>query len=357
MLSDMSHVKAISMEDYKIAKIPTEAEKTFASKYLPQTFVGHQWLWNAEVDGSRMLDEIRKVAIRIDAGYCGMMLLPLMTRLTEIRAKRNILADMFKQQKLLHAVDEVSAEQLAELDDKTNMDILAFEKRMQVHDYVRGWLNKNWVEDNWVELANRLAPLQFIAKNMIPIPDKDYRIGKCEVTQALWEAVMGRNPLDDKEEWRGWSRPVGNVSWNDCQEFLQKLNAMPEVKASGLFYRLPTADEWEYACRAGATGDYCKLLDGAEVNKSTLNEVAWFNLNCSMTHPVGQKKPNAFGLCDMHGNVEEWTQTSSDGCHICCGGCWTDWAVSCKSSNRQRASPSCRNPNLGFRLCASGKAE
>ena len=87
---------------------------------------------------------------------------------------------------------------------------------------------------------------------MLPIPSKDYRMGKFSVTQAQWEAVMGDNP----SYFKGADRPVECVSWDDCQEFLEKLNALPAARKSGIRFRLPEEDEWEYACRAGATGNY-----------------------------------------------------------------------------------------------------
>ncbi|HEY7545724.1 MAG TPA: bifunctional serine/threonine-protein kinase/formylglycine-generating enzyme family protein, partial [Blastocatellia bacterium] len=118
---------------------------------------------------------------------------------------------------------------------------------------------------------------------------RPFEMGKYEVTQAQWEAVMGNNPSNFK----GANLPVENVSWNDAQEFIQKLNA----RNDGYVYRLPTEAEWEYACRAGSTGDYAGNLD----------EMAWHGSNsASKTHSVGQKKPNAWGLHDMHGNVWEW---------------------------------------------------
>jgi formylglycine-generating enzyme required for sulfatase activity len=111
-----------------------------------------------------------------------------------------------------------------------------------------------------------------------------------EVTQAQWQAVMGTNPSDFK----GPDRPVEVVSWDDIQEFLKKLNA----REKDTRYRLPTEAEWEYACRAGG-----KEPDVA----SNLGEVAWMRGKLE-THPVGQKKPNAWGLYDMRGNVSEWVQ-------------------------------------------------
>ena len=178
--------------------------------------------------------------------------------------------------------------------------------------------------------------------------------GKTEVTQAQWEAVMGENPSKFKNP----DNPVEQVSWDDCQEFLEKLNALPSVKKSGLMFRLPTEEEWEFACRAGATGDYCKLANGTEITADTLDQVAWFGDNSDeKTHPVGQKKPNAFGLYDMHGNVLEWTSTAVGVNRVGRGGCWSYSARNCESSFRRWGSPSIRNDFLGFRLCASGRAD
>ena len=117
---------------------------------------------------------------------------------------------------------------------------------------------------------------------------KGFEMGKYEVTQAQWEAVMGSNPSDNK----GPKNPVDNVSKDDIHAFLDKLNAQNE----GYKYRLPTEAEWEYAARAGAP----------DPPKASLSEYAWFNDNSGDTsHPVGLKKPNAWGLYDMLGNVRE----------------------------------------------------
>ena len=199
--------------------------------------------------------------------------------------------------------------------------------------------------------------IRALEKTMVAIPGKNYRVCKYEVTQALWRHVMGHNSSCFKGDYL----PVNSVSWEDCQEFLTKLNAMPEVKASGIVYRLPTADEWEYACRAGATGKYCKFADGTEITKETLGEVAWFDVysgkdTLSVDDPrsVGRKKSNAFGLYDMLGNVYEWTSTGTD--RTCYGGCWYDLAGFCRASCRFDPSVE-RDPRVGFRLCASISVE
>jgi formylglycine-generating enzyme required for sulfatase activity len=119
---------------------------------------------------------------------------------------------------------------------------------------------------------------------------KSFELGKYEVTQSQWQAVMGSNPSTVK----GDNRPVETVSKNDAHDFLARLNA----KNDGYKYRLPTEAEWEYAARAGTTG-----------LPASLDEVAWYSGNSGdETHPVGQKKPNAWGLYDMLGNVREWVE-------------------------------------------------
>ena len=189
---------------------------------------------------------------------------------------------------------------------------------------------------------------------MVRIPGKDYWMGKFPVTQKQWKAVMGKNPSC----FRGVNRPVEAVSWNDCRTFLKKLNALPAAKTSGLVFRLPAKEEWEYACRAGATGDYCKLDDGTEITEKTLGEVAWFGDNSGKkTHPVGQKKPNAFGLYDMLGNVMEWTVTALFETRVFCGGSWFYPAGRCRASSQGWNLPRFRFHDLGFRLCADRRAD
>ena len=125
---------------------------------------------------------------------------------------------------------------------------------------------------------------------------KLFYLGKYKVTQEQWEAVMGTNPSMCK----GPKNPVDNVSWNDCQDFLGKLN-LKSTGHGGKFV-LPTEAQWEYACRAGSTTRYC-FGD----NPAQLGDFACCGKNCDRKNiPVGQKKPNAWGLYDMHGPVQEW---------------------------------------------------
>jgi len=181
-------------------------------------------------------------------------------------------------------------------------------------------------------------------------------MGKYEVTQAQWEKVMGKNPLG----FSGADRPVEHVLWNGAQEFIDNLNRY----AGKEIYRLPTEAEWEYAARAGTQTAY-SFGDDPDL----LGEYAWYNNNSSdQTHPVGQLKPNAWGLYDMHGNVWEWCQDWYDKNYysespkenpqgpmsglsrVYRGGGWGNSAVNCRAAIRSNAAPGVRRGLVGFRL-------
>jgi formylglycine-generating enzyme required for sulfatase activity len=181
-----------------------------------------------------------------------------------------------------------------------------------------------------------------------------FYLGRYEITQAEWHKVMATDPSFSKGE----RLPVENVSWNDAQNFIRKLND----RADGFSYRLPTEAEWEYACRAGTTGDYAGPLEAMGWHKENSN---------NRTHPVGMKQPNAFGLFDMHGNVEEWCEdwyhkdydgAPRDGSawlsggkqeyRVYRGGSWTFYSHYLRSATRSNNWPDTRNNFCGFRIVA-----
>ena len=203
-----------------------------------------------------------------------------------------------------------------------------------------------------------------------------YSIGKTEVTQALWQAVMGSNPsefkgsnLPDKQalwqvvmgsnpsKFKRSNLPVEQVSWEDCQTFIRKLNAI-----TGKNFRLPTEAEWEFAARGGN-----KSRGYQYSGSNALNDVAWYwNNSDKKTHPVATKEPNELGIYDMIGNVYEWcndwyssytsapqtnpTGPNSGSNRVSRGGSWASIAWDCRVSNRSGFNPALRYGNLGLRL-------
>ena len=190
---------------------------------------------------------------------------------------------------------------------------------------------------------------------------RPYYIGVHEVTNAQWKRVMGSVP----SKWTDNNRPVEQASWDEAVDFCLKLSALPTEKSAGRTYRLPTEAEWEYACRAGTTTSYSFGDDD-----SRLDNFAWFKGNSGgQTHPVGQKKPNAWGLHDMHGNVWEWcsdwsgdyatgeakdpTGAPSGSIRVLRGGGWTSATSRCRLALREGGVTSRRDSYVGFRLAMS----
>jgi len=180
--------------------------------------------------------------------------------------------------------------------------------------------------------------------------DKDFYMGESEVTQAQWKAVMSTTP------WKGQSKvkegdayPATYVSWDDAQAFMQKLS-----KLTGKKVRLPSEAEWEYACRAGTTTAYS--FGDSDRN---LSDYAWWGglvgdgnaKNEQYAHQVKTKKPNPWGVYDMHGNVWEWCEDRYDATsRVLRGGSWYGSPGNCRSAYRYRRSPVNRNGNVGFRV-------
>ena len=193
---------------------------------------------------------------------------------------------------------------------------------------------------------------------------KPFYMGKHEVTQAQWQAVMGDNP----SRFKAPTNPVETVSWEDVQQFLQKLNASKPNPPTGhggpMRFALPTEAQWEYACRAGTTTAFC-FGD----NPSMLTQYAWSRGNSEgRPHPVGQKKPNAWGLFDMHGSLWEWCADMYGGDYyaqsppydpagptagshrVNRGGSWYYHPWLCRSAYRGLEKPTSRGASLGFRV-------
>ena len=205
--------------------------------------------------------------------------------------------------------------------------------------------------------ANQVADAWNGEKPAYSVTLSSYYIAETEVTQALWQAVMGSNPSRFKDN---ISNPVECVIYDDCKEFISKLNTLTHKK-----FRLPTEAEWEFAARGGN-----KSKDYIYAGSNNLDDVAWYGDNSDgHTHPVKTKAPNELGLYDMNGNVWEWcsdwwgaypstAQTNPQGptsgsSRVFRGGSWFNVARGCRSSCRSRDVPDCRINYLGFRLAFS----
>ena len=191
-----------------------------------------------------------------------------------------------------------------------------------------------------------------------------FAISAYPVTQAQWQAVMGNNP----SRFKSADRPVENVSWQDCQEFIATLNAtVGTLHVTPLQYRLPTEAEWECACRAGT-----QTIWPFGNDPEPIGQYAWFNGNAgNQTHPVGKFLPNAWGAYDMLGNVWEWCADwfdeeyyasspmenpqgpTSGQTRVLRGGAWNNYPNICRSASRNKLAPHIGSYLIGFRLARS----
>lgn len=200
-----------------------------------------------------------------------------------------------------------------------------------------------------------------IGMRFLPIPHTTapFYLGAYQVTQAEYREITGKSPSyfaatgPGREYVDGLDTsnfPVECVSWGDASAFCHKLSELPAEKIAGRSYRLPTEDEWEYACRAGTTTQFS--FGDAETD---LGRHAWFAGNSGdKTHPVGKKTANAWGLHDMYGNVWEWAKSLDDGSLECVlrGGSWRSFGGFCRSALRFWSVPVFRAHYIGFRLAA-----
>lgn len=208
-----------------------------------------------------------------------------------------------------------------------------------------------FVKGGMFEMGNTLGDDEPREKSVHRVTVNDFHMGKYPVTQGQWKTIMGNNPSSSKQ---GDNYPVENVSWEDAQVFIQKLNS-----STGKSYDLPTEAEWEYAARSGG--------NSSTSSESSLDSYAWYDSNSgSKTHPVGEKQPNPLGLYDMSGNVWEWCQDwygaysarsatnpkgpSSGAFRVLRGGSWGSGAGLCQSGYRHGSSPDDRSSRIGFRL-------
>ena len=274
---------------------------------------------------------------------------------------------VYEYETVLHKIERVPQFKMIKIDYISNSDI----KKWAIEDYEKNSTPKTVPALKKTEFPEQLLTGFVFVKGNDKI--KDFYIDECEVTQALYKAVMGRNP----SEFAGSANPVEMVSWYDAVKFCNKLSEMSgfekcysgsgsNIKCdfSRNGYRLPTEAEWEYAAKGGDKSEGFKYSGSDDID-----EVAWHYDNLgNETHPVKSKKPNELGLYDMSGNVWEWCWDwcDSDGIkppygsasgsyRVDRGGSWYNNADNCSVSSRDCGDPSRTSSDLGFRLARSAQ--
>jgi hypothetical protein len=321
----MTEVKA-----YIFAKVNPLEEKilTFAAKYAPDSNAVYAKMVRELNQLNALLKEVLAERIKMDCVRGSAALDAAVEKRNLIVGQMNTLAKSIETWYYDHRIMDKTSEDVAKCDFEAAKNLKLF--MVSLESYIK---------------ENATGGTIIKASEMIAIPGRNYKIQRTEVTQKQWEKVMGNNP----SYFKGPNRPVENVSWNDCQEFIERLNEI-----EGKNYRLPTEEEWEYACRAGSTGDWGKRSNGRE---GPLDVMGWYCENSGQgSHNVAQKEPNAWGIYDMHGNVWEWCQDlwSSGGLHrVYRGGSWGYSVGSCVAFHRNCDEPANRYNDLGFRLALS----
>ena len=308
----------------------------FAMMVMPKTYAQWQHLVKEFDQVARLWAEIRKDA-EITHAHSGLYFLAVAYKAYEIRQRSDALAFLYSTLYNQCPNGDVDSAKLAEIDGAKAAEMKAFVARLptMIHDVVKN-------------------PYRVITDSMVKLPN-GLMMGRTEVTHLQWLVValcgdsVCEEMLSDDTVSGGWDTPVARVSWHDCQEWIKKLNA-----ATGMSFRLPTEKEWEYACRAGSGGKYGWVAEGVEAKVDDIapDDGCWRNA----PRRVATKRPNMWGLYDMHGNVWEWCQDVSRlrlFSRVCRGGGCNSDAEYCSASLGGYDFTGTRQDFLGFRLAAS----
>ena len=303
----------------------------FAVKYAPESNAIYQKMCREFKELDALLSEVLKQHNQMDDVRYSRVLAAAIAKRNDLARGMNALSLQLQTWYMDHKTTEKSSE------DVTKCDVAMGRQLKPFMDELPSYIKEH-----------ALGPI-IANSEMIKIPGQRYRMQRTEVTQLQWMAVMGNNPSN----FHGPDRPVENVSWNDCQEFVKRASQM-----DGCRYRLPTEKEWEYACRAGSTTDWGRRVNG---ECGPLEAMGWYfddrNRGTRGTYAVALKEPNVWGLFDMHGNVWEWCEDreTTGGCPFR-GGSWNDSAERCAASRCYHYGPDHRPEHyqcIGFRLVIS----
>lgn len=323
---------------YTIVKRTALAGKDadFAAKYAPESYALYRRFdqeWN-QID--ELLNEVVKQRYLLDAVRFDRAFYNAQFKRNDLAREMNMLVSDFQAWNLDHRTTEKSSEDIAKCDQERAKGLKVFSDSLLTY-----------VKDRTL---GRIVP----KSDMVWIRQGATRMQRTELTQMQWMIVMGTNSSDHIQA----DYPVERVSWDDCQKFIKKLNEL-----DGVTYRLPYGNEWVFACRAGGTGDWGKRRNGEQ---GPLDAMGWYEGNDDKHEmAVALKEPNAWGLYDMHGNVEEWCQdVRKEGYRLeyvtRCGGSYISKADWCSSSyvdfkdNRYfECKTDHRDFHTGFRLCCA----
>lgn len=322
---------------YTLTKMaPMESKiADFAVKYAPESNAIYQKMGREFKELDALLSEVFKQHIQMDDVRYSRVLAAAVAKRKDLVREMNALFLQLQTWYMDHKTTEKSSEDVAKCDAAMGKQLKPFMDALPTY-------------------IKECATGPIIAKSeMVAIPGRRYCMQRAEVTQLQWMLVMGNNP----SHFRGPDRPVEHVFWDDCQEFIKKLNELDEAH-----YRLPTEKEWEYACRAGSKGDWGMRANGEE---GPLDVMGWYGGSGNGdegTHAVALKEPNAWGLFDMHGNVPEWCEDLNNELNklgvggsyrVYRGGGWDDGASYCSASCRFDNIPVYGRNDRGLRLAAS----
>ena len=323
----------VLLHPYMILKMNPMGKEVsdFAVKYAPESNAIYQKMGRELKEHNALLEEVFKQHIQMDDARYSRVLAVAVAKRNELVREMNTLSLQLQAWYTDHKVAEKSSEDVNKCDVAMSKHLKPFVDALP-----------SYIKDR------ALGPI-IPDSELVAIPGKKYKMQRTEVTQLQWMAVMGDNPSSIKSP----DRPVEQVSWDDCQRFIKRASEMDDRQ-----YRLPTETEWEYACRAGSNTDFGKRANG---ECGPLEVMGWFRENSDgKTQPVAFKEPNAWGLFDMHGNVEEWCDDIVvyrsrivEGARIDKGGSCRSSKEDCFATDNSGFQTYSKRSYIGFRLVYS----